>query len=111
MAAVIEERADGGRVSLTVAVWPPLRDQHVRRAVEMRPEHVPGTGESAGARQEIARIVALSLCPYLHAVADGMVTVGDPYSLHVTSTATNLDSPAESAVYKWRRDRFWNQQG
>jgi hypothetical protein len=47
-AVVVEERADGARLHLTVAVWPPLRADEAERVAEGCPESVAGTGESVG---------------------------------------------------------------
>jgi hypothetical protein len=47
-AVVVEERAEGAMLHLTVAVWPPLRADEAERVAEGCPEGVAGTGESAG---------------------------------------------------------------
>lgn len=47
-AVVIEEDADGDRLWLAVAVWPPLRAADAMRAAEGCPEYVAGTAGVAG---------------------------------------------------------------
>lgn len=45
---VIEEQAEGERLWLVVAVWPPLRAADAMRAAEGCPEYVAGTAGVAG---------------------------------------------------------------
>jgi len=47
-AVVVEERAEGAMLWLTVAVWPPLQVDEAERVAEGCPEGVAGTGEGVG---------------------------------------------------------------
>jgi hypothetical protein len=49
-AVVVEERAEGAILWVTVAVWPPLRADEAERVAEGCPEGVKGTGEGVGWR-------------------------------------------------------------